>query len=241
MLHFLSNLHAPSLRELHLSAMGISRLSVPCLLSYLSSPRCYPLATLKLNGNNLGSRSIRKIAKSIDKHNFTLTQLEMYASNLADRGDSTADSDDKPISNSSVVLSSTLSRNEYLKKQTEKESLALLRCARAVLLRSKSPPPDKPQSPDALFQFTGLPTELQLHILAFIAPHLSRSQRVRVFEYASDPSTLPSLLPRLGNSRNLERMVLSGMGLAYGEKERVEWFETVRCDYYDADGTHGMM
>ncbi|EMD35652.1 hypothetical protein CERSUDRAFT_106938 [Gelatoporia subvermispora B] len=47
------------------------------------------------------------------------------------------------------------------------------------------------------FPFTRLPTELQLHILSFLAPILSSAQRIRIYTYASTPTTLPSLLPCL--------------------------------------------
>lgn len=233
MSHFLPQLNAPYLRELTLSSMGLTRISLPHILAYLSSPRCYPLGTLKINGNDLEHRSIRKITKSIDKHNFTLIRLEMYANNLADRGDSPQDSDDEPMPNGPVFLS-IFSRNGYLKKQTEKEALTLLRCARATLLRSKSPPsPDDLQSPDAVFPFSRLPTELQLHVLKFVAPNLSTSQRLRIFEYASNPSTLPPLLPRLGRSNPPEWGVF---GSSPGEEERTQWLDVVRCDHYDVDG-----
>ncbi|TFK90198.1 RNI-like protein [Polyporus arcularius HHB13444] len=44
-----------------------------------------------------------------------------------------------------------------------------------------------------------LPVELQLHILSFLGPILSRAQRIRIFTYASSPSTLPTLLPCLSS------------------------------------------
>ncbi|KAI0363160.1 RNI-like protein [Pilatotrama ljubarskyi] len=53
--------------------------------------------------------------------------------------------------------------------------------------------------PGSYFPFTRLPTELQLHILSFLAPILSNAQRLRIFTYASSPSTLPTLLPCLSN------------------------------------------
>ncbi|KAI9062127.1 RNI-like protein [Trametes sanguinea] len=49
------------------------------------------------------------------------------------------------------------------------------------------------------FPFTRLPMELQLHILSFLAPILSNAQRLRIFTYASSPTTLPTLLPCLTN------------------------------------------
>ena len=54
-----------------------------------------------------------------------------------------------------------------------------------------------PASNTPTFSFTHLPTELQLHILSFVAPILSSAQRMRIFTYASSPSTLPTLLPCL--------------------------------------------
>ncbi|KAI0628574.1 RNI-like protein [Trametes polyzona] len=56
-----------------------------------------------------------------------------------------------------------------------------------------------PSPPASHFPFTRLPTELQLHILSFLAPMLSTAQRLRIFTYASSPSTLPTLLPCLSN------------------------------------------
>ncbi|OSD05119.1 RNI-like protein [Trametes coccinea BRFM310] len=56
-----------------------------------------------------------------------------------------------------------------------------------------------PPTSGSHFPFTRLPTELQLHILSFLAPILSNAQRLRIFTYASSPSTLPTLLPCLSN------------------------------------------
>ncbi|PIL23162.1 hypothetical protein GSI_14471 [Ganoderma sinense ZZ0214-1] len=49
------------------------------------------------------------------------------------------------------------------------------------------------------FPFVHLPTELQLYTLSFLAPILSNAQRIRIFTFASDPSTLPPLLPSLAS------------------------------------------
>ena len=54
-------------------------------------------------------------------------------------------------------------------------------------------------SPALPHLFSKLPTELQLHILSFIAPILSTAQRIRIFTYASSASTLPTLLPCLSS------------------------------------------
>ena len=57
------------------------------------------------------------------------------------------------------------------------------------------PPSNGSDAPS--FPFMKLPTELQLHILSFLAPTLSTAQRLRIFAYASSPATLPTLLPCL--------------------------------------------
>ncbi|KAI1783310.1 hypothetical protein LXA43DRAFT_931483 [Ganoderma leucocontextum] len=58
-------------------------------------------------------------------------------------------------------------------------------------------PPSTPAAKVEAFPFLQLPTELQLYTLSFLAPILSNAQRIRIFTYASDPSTLPPLLPCL--------------------------------------------
>ncbi|KAM5543498.1 hypothetical protein V8D89_002749 [Ganoderma adspersum] len=123
-------------------------------------------------------------------------------------------------------LKQILTRNAVLKHQVEKEAIVLLRHARPLLLRSKGhdsqaavplpssrsdsrsvfssigqplvlSPPATPAAKLETFPFTQLPTELQLYTLSFLAPILSNAQRIRIFTFASDPSTLPPLLPSL--------------------------------------------
>jgi hypothetical protein len=104
------------------------------------------------------------------------------------------------------ALHRVLMRNGYWKRQTEKEALILLRYSRPLLMRPKSSPitasPSRPTSPPlrtvtSLFPFYALPNELKLYILGLLAPSLSSAQRMRIYNYASYPSTLPCLLPSL--------------------------------------------
>lgn len=96
-------------------------------------------------------------------------------------------------------------RNSYWKRQTEREALILLRYSRPLLMRLKSLPTSvSPRSispplrtATSLFPFYALPNELKLYILGLLAPSLSPAQRMRVCIYASEPSTLPCLLPPL--------------------------------------------
>lgn len=242
---FLPSLDCPSLHEMHLSVLGLTRASAPHIVEYISSHRC-SLHTLKANGNRLGLRAVRAIIKAVHRRNFTLQKLELYANGLdgaSGNGDGSATSGEE--SEDTAGLSSTeiwkvceselkraLMRNEHLKKATEREALALLRTARTVLLQPKRPAapphpasehsqsalilapssrstlfssigqpvsvqPPPPPTPTPTFPFTRLPTELQLHILASLAPTLSSAQRIRIYQYASARSTLPALLPCL--------------------------------------------
>ena len=104
------------------------------------------------------------------------------------------------------ALHRVLMRNGYWKRQTEKEALILLRYSRPLLMRLKSSPmaasSSRSTSPPlrtvtSLFPFYALPNELKVYILGLLAPSLSPAQRMRIYNYASDPSTLPCLLPSL--------------------------------------------
>lgn len=56
---------------------------------------------------------------------------------------------------------------------------------------------DPPRVSTSHFPFTHLPIEIQLTILSHLAPILSSSQHVRIFEHAVDKTTLPDLSLRL--------------------------------------------
>lgn len=243
--HFFPNLESQHLQEVHLCMLGLTHRSVPHIVEYISSPRCR-LHALKANGNRLGLRGVRSIVRAVHRRNFTLLKLEMFANSGADVGapgsSETPASEDDEHAGSAILqdsereLQKVLMRNEHLKKETEREALALLRYSRAVLLRPRgltatpssaavpcselcacARPPTSPLSPTSSlfssigaplalldpepsaprFPFARLPTELQLHILSFLAPILSSAQRIRIYTYASTSTTLPSLLPCL--------------------------------------------
>lgn len=115
-------------------------------------------------------------------------------------------------------------RNDVMRRQVEREALALLHHSRPALLRSwwqdrapsanaastEAPPPSTngprdppapPTSPPPIAPPHGpppLPTELVHHILSFFAPALSPRQRLRILAFAHARATLPStalLLP----------------------------------------------
>jgi hypothetical protein len=250
---FLPSLDSPHLRELHLSMVGLTRKSLPYITSYIESRRSHPLNLLKLNGNRLGYRSLGKIIQTIECHNFSLVNLEVYGNRSSDGPTSGSSSNDEGNSLWSSIqadLTRLLLRNNHLKNMVEHQALTLLWCARPILLRSSrpslsvntSPAHSKLSAPTGSQDITSqekcdlpaqnqhksapclptLPVELQLYILSFIAPCLSTAQRLRVFSYCSNPSTLPQLFPRRGDAflRNDEASIAN-------------FIEEVGCNYYE--------
>ncbi|KAF5363501.1 hypothetical protein D9756_000347 [Leucocoprinus leucothites] len=115
------------------------------------------------------------------------------------------------------LVKNILLRNTHLKREVNKQATTLLRYARPLLLQgqrrqgprdNRSPPRSPLQQPYRPrgynfdfsgfyppFRFRSLPLELQHHILSFLAPSLSSSQRIRICDYATSIKTLPPLLP----------------------------------------------
>jgi hypothetical protein len=126
-------------------------------------------------------------------------------------------------------LKNTLARNIYLKRRVIKQALKLLRYCRPLLWQNSTPHPDistveplyskdlecsprpQPTTQDdpssrnlhTTISFMDLPTEIQLSVLSHLAPSLSTSQKLRIFEYASDKTTLPTLRLCLPSSQSL--------------------------------------
>ncbi|PBK67385.1 RNI-like protein [Armillaria solidipes] len=247
---FFSSLRSTYLKELHVSATGITRRSAPHIISYISSPERCHLHTFKCNGNALGHSAVKRIIGAIEKSNFVLSSVELYSNHMAtesDNDDTSSDDTDWKVLESK--LRPILSRNMYLKRKAEKEALGLLRYSRTLLLPTKS---------SALCV---LCTELQLHILSFLAPTLSSAQRINVCTYASTCTTLPPLLPKL-NGDELEMCLpdpfslglpgcenkvwevrgttggcasgkCRGAVLCHKEQQRTKWLDAVGCSAYD--------
>lgn len=244
---FFSLLESRHLSELHLSAMGLTSSCAPHIISHLSSPRC-ALRIFKCNGNSLGFRAVRSIIRAIERNNFTLLMVEMYSNQLPqppgnsdntseDENDEGAEDEGEREAGldawkeSDKLLRRLLSRNAHLRRETETEAVQLLRYSRTLLLRSARPPirnrSNKPQ------RFTALPTELQLYIMTFLAPVLSSAQRIRIYNYAASPATLPRLLPNLLSGKAGDRMGASGSFVCHRDQERRAWLAEVRCEVYD--------
>ncbi|KAF8172279.1 hypothetical protein BJ912DRAFT_994148 [Pholiota molesta] len=198
------------------------------------------LTELHANANHMGYSGVRAVITAIQRC-WTMEKVELYSNEVdgttsgeEDDENTEGDDMDEMLSAQEAIMSYTggsgcgwgrlhhslkliLSRNMFLKQNTTKEALLLLKYSRLMLQKKRKPaqPPltapcedcdcsplpqqqrqttDVPDVPThSSFSFTYLPTEIQLHILSALAPTLSSAQRIRIFEYAVDSSTLPSL------------------------------------------------
>lgn len=189
----LEKLNAPYLREMQLSSIGLTQSSLPVLSRFLSSPACYGLRTLHLNGNSLSNRGLKRLVSELRTSNTTLCAVEAYANSVAE-----ADEDENGNVIPDVNLADTirqaltfaLARNQVYLRKVEAESKALLGYARILMLGAECH--ERPSiSENPAFPWTRLAPELQCYILRFMHTLLSDAQHTRVCKYASDRSTLP--------------------------------------------------
>ncbi|KAF8438111.1 hypothetical protein L210DRAFT_2306097 [Boletus edulis BED1] len=206
--YFLPFLRSRYFHELHINTIGLTARSAPAIGAWISGHlqrncdgACH-LQVFKCNGNSLGVSGVWEIVRAIERGNWSITKVEVHANqlvpsaNLADT--ETADA----MRDAERALHRIMMRNSYWKRQTEREALILLRHSRPLLMRPKSSSIIRSRSPPlrtatSLFPFYALPNELKLYILGSLTPSLSSRQRMRIYNYASDPSTLPCLLPPL--------------------------------------------
>lgn len=232
----------PSLRHLGLTMTGLTKDDALALAIYIGNQtQPCKLTELHANANHMGYSGVRAVITALQCC-WTIEEVEMYSNEVdgttpsEEDNESTEEGDDmdEMMSAHEAIMSYTsgsgcgwgrlqqslkliLSRNIFLKQNTTKEALLLLKYSR-IMLQKKMKPAQQPLTasceececspqpqqqrltshiPDApmhsSFSFTYLPTEIQLHILSALAPTLSSAQHIRIFEYAVDPSTLPSL------------------------------------------------
>lgn len=204
--------------ELVISLVGLTSASAPALTAYCSSPRARALESFQCNGNALGTRVMDSLSEALCKSNFTLLKLSLYENvngkemvrrklcrdkleQLVLRNEllrrKVHEEAFALLSYARVLLfKSTQRTNSRLRHSASQLPLKLTRVpvllsyARVLFLKlihrtkSLSRHSAGPVSP-----FLALPTELQQHILTFLAPTLSAAQHARVFNYATNPST----------------------------------------------------
>ncbi|KAK7685565.1 hypothetical protein QCA50_011432 [Cerrena zonata] len=190
--HLMDMLDSTTLGDIQISGADLTQVVIPHIVNYISSPRSR-LHTIRANGNKLGIRGVREIVQAVERHNYSLTKVDLLA-NWTEGSETESDEDHTMEARKRVTerLNIALKRNDRLKKETTKGAFALLRHARAVLLRTAVVHPAVQQT-DSPTPISRLPMELQLHILSFIAPTLSTTQRLRIFHFAATPLTLPRL------------------------------------------------
>ncbi|KNZ80094.1 hypothetical protein J132_07382 [Termitomyces sp. J132] len=192
---FFPSLNSRLLRDLNLTATGLTKASVPFIADYLSSDRCY-LSAFSGNLNLLGIIGLQTIYNALHSSaNHRLTTLSIFANHtgINTEIDETTRFKTQEIQS---LLKRLVIRNKCLNEKTQVEALELLRYSRPLLLHQTNPPSTSSSSSP----FLKLPTEIIQHILSLFAPNLSEVQRIRVFQYASSASTLPQLLPCLPSS-----------------------------------------
>lgn len=158
-----------------------------------------------------------------------MERLELY-SNI--NGHETDDQDHSELEDEwggwltlQASMKTILTRNVFSKRQTAREALSLLKYSR-LMLQPLSPPEtvsscaececiptvlQNTASPSNSL-FHGLPVEIQLAILSQLAPTLSTQQQLKVFTYATDLRTLPSLRLCLPASKSSETQRLPDPG-----------------------------
>lgn len=250
---FFPRLDSPHLSNLQLSTTGLTRTAARHVVEYLSSPRSRRLATLKLSGNNLGVRGALKIVRWINRANFNIVNLEMYGvrthqGGQGDQGDQ-SDSSEDDSSKISIAppgtairfeedLQSILTRNQVLQSNTHTAAFRLLRYSRVLLLKPRGK--NERMVTRNPLRIQSLPTELQLYILSLTVDTLSAYQHIRIFQFASDPNTLPEIFPDLRRRQSegipgpsLLKKSSSPFTLSPRDANRTQWLRAVGCDLYE--------
>jgi hypothetical protein len=162
--------------------------------------------------------------------------LEVYGVHTHQGGQGDSSEDDAPI-NRLQDLQYALARNQLLQGQTHAAAFRLLRYSRTLLLKPRA---GGEQTGRLQFHIQSLPAELQLHILSLTVDALSTNQRIRIFQFASDPATLPAILPDLLQRQSeavpetsLLEKSSAPFTLSARSVNRTQWLRAVGCDLYE--------
>ena len=168
----------------------------------------------------------------------SVLSLEVYGVRTHQGGQDDSSEDTTPINRFQEDLLYALARNELLQRQTHAAALRLLRYSRTLLLK---PGRETEETGRPQFHIQSLPAELQLHILSLTVDTLSTNQRIRIFQFASDPATLPAILPdlRQRQSEGVPETSLLGKSsapftLSARSTNRTQWLQAVGCDLYES-------
>ena len=181
--------------------------------------------------------------------NFNIVNVEMYGVRTRTYQGGQDDSSEGYSSDSSSIplgtairfeedLRYTLTRNEVLQRNTHAAAFRLLRYSRALLLKPRGE--NEREATSTPFRLQSLPMEVQLHILSLAVDTLSANQRIRIFQFASDPNTLPEILPDLRRRQSegipgssLLKKSSTPFTLSPRDANRTQWLRVVGCDLYE--------
>ena len=202
---------------------------------------------LRLNGNALTLPCVRRIVTVLEQTNFSLLHLELFGNHLnfnmtnppaspvtpessSSNGSPTGgEKAEEPLLNWQAynrALIQVFARNRMLTSSTKSAAINLLTPARCLLL---PPSPARRNEKEfeglrrdnnhtrSTFPWRLLPVELQLYILSLISPNLSPQQHIKIWNYASDRSTLPPLYS-LPSSRPVDTLSSSLLSLHVDHK-----------------------
>ncbi|KAF8907057.1 hypothetical protein CPB84DRAFT_1769387, partial [Gymnopilus junonius] len=213
----------PGLRRLLLAFTGMDNTDAIALAGFIGSgiENC-KLEELNASANNMGYKGLQTIVNAV-RHCWTLEKVEMFSNGLP--GDTVAaeeiqkDTEDvrkldennttSNFESANMTLGSGtgysvldrklkyfLNRNIILRRQVASQAFDLLKYSRLMLPNNIR-----------LSSFSLLPMEIQLSILTHLAPLLSSKQRIRVFEYAADKTSLPSVKLSLPDHAHATRLL----------------------------------
>ncbi|KAG9032709.1 hypothetical protein FS837_002652, partial [Tulasnella sp. UAMH 9824] len=252
---FLPNLSAPRLRELHLSAVGLTPISTPYIINFLANngpEHVTPvtgyqlslgqkftkiasrrLTDLRLNGNALTLPCAQAIVHVLKTSNFSIRHFEMFANDfpvpashpLMDSNPSTP----PPLDSDDTSEMTWPELKAHMSAVfTRNHILTSLASSSALQLLGPSRTLLLPPlHPNTESPWRLLPTEIQLQVLSKLGPGLSPQQLIRVWSFASDRATLPDLYQPLPSLFDQTNVRKTR------EQLREEWLSAVGCDRFE--------
>lgn len=254
---FLPNLSAPRLRELHLSAVGLTPISTPYIINFLAnngpehvSPvmgyqlslgqkftkiASRRLSDLRLNGNALTLPCAQAIVHVLKTSNFSIRHFEMFANNFPVGFPTSHPLADSNPSTPPSLESEDISEMAWPELKAQMSAIftrnhILTSVASTSALQLLGPSRTlllPPLHHNTESPWRLLPTEIQLQVLSTLGPGLSPQQLIRVWSYASDRATLPELYQPLPSL--FDRSAI----LKTREQLQDEWLSAVGCDRFE--------
>ncbi|KAI9636616.1 uncharacterized protein MKK02DRAFT_37216 [Dioszegia hungarica] len=253
------SLSTPHLNELHLSICNLGPEISPSIISYLTSPRSRYLELLGLNGNRLGLEAVRNLINTLERGNFTILNLGLFASSSASDAAHHEEEDgveavqprekrreERQLGQETARIPRLLERNRLLTQRVEAAALRCLPCAR-ILLNAKSPS-DIDTAQRAIesislkthtpyFRLLDLPPEVIYLIVRHTsgdAAALSDAQFTRLRKDAEGNEGLARAIRRRRSKAEAWKVDRTGLGMAEMQL-RDDWLYWGKWDRWECD------